>query len=254
MTTPSAPGANLTVPRLEPMKEIRFAVVMYGGVSLAIYINGIAQELLSLVRSTAEAYEEENDRAVLSGDPILDSKDSSNRRRLTGTERVYRKLSYLLSSDKLLTQYKEWLEDPQRLSASSPTPDLLDDYLTEAKAGHGPAPITTVFVVDILSGTSAGGINAIFLAKALANNQSIEKLKKLWVEEGDIGLLINDRQSLAGLHLKNQDPPKSLLNSRRMYLQLLKAFDRMDVGCAREPGYQSPYVKELDLFVTTTDI
>ena len=33
--------------------EIRFAVVMYGGVSLAIYMNGIAQELLHLVRSTA---------------------------------------------------------------------------------------------------------------------------------------------------------------------------------------------------------
>ena len=28
---------------------------MYGGVSLAIYINGITQELLRLVRSTAEA-------------------------------------------------------------------------------------------------------------------------------------------------------------------------------------------------------
>ena len=28
-------------------EEIRFAVVMYGGVSLAIYINGIAQELLN---------------------------------------------------------------------------------------------------------------------------------------------------------------------------------------------------------------
>jgi hypothetical protein len=30
-------------------KEVRFAVVMYGGVSLAIYMNGIAQELLTLV-------------------------------------------------------------------------------------------------------------------------------------------------------------------------------------------------------------
>ena len=27
-------------------QEVRFAVVMYGGVSLAIYINGIAQEVL----------------------------------------------------------------------------------------------------------------------------------------------------------------------------------------------------------------
>lgn len=34
-------------------REIRFAVVIYGGVSLTIYINGIVQEMLHLVRSTA---------------------------------------------------------------------------------------------------------------------------------------------------------------------------------------------------------
>ena len=45
--TVSSPGANYT-------QEVRFAVVMYGGVSLAIYINGIAQELLRLVRATAK--------------------------------------------------------------------------------------------------------------------------------------------------------------------------------------------------------
>src|SRR5262245_33142228 len=34
-------------------REVRFAVVLYGGVSLAIYMNGIVQELYSLVRATA---------------------------------------------------------------------------------------------------------------------------------------------------------------------------------------------------------
>ncbi|HWO08399.1 MAG TPA: hypothetical protein VNN80_02935, partial [Polyangiaceae bacterium] len=37
----------------ECQQEIRLAVVMYGGVSLCIYINGVAQELLQLVRATA---------------------------------------------------------------------------------------------------------------------------------------------------------------------------------------------------------
>ena len=36
-----------------PTQEMRFAVVLYGGVSLAIYINGVVQELLHLVRATA---------------------------------------------------------------------------------------------------------------------------------------------------------------------------------------------------------
>jgi len=34
-------------------QEIRFATVLYGGSSLAVYMNGVAQELLRLVRSTA---------------------------------------------------------------------------------------------------------------------------------------------------------------------------------------------------------
>ncbi len=47
---------------MEPMKqppamyltqEIRFAVMIYGGISLAIYMNGVAQELLKLVYATA---------------------------------------------------------------------------------------------------------------------------------------------------------------------------------------------------------
>jgi len=38
-------------------REVRFAVVMYGGVSLAIYINGVAQELLDMVRNRRIDYE-----------------------------------------------------------------------------------------------------------------------------------------------------------------------------------------------------
>jgi hypothetical protein len=34
-------------------QEIRFAIVLYGGVSLAIYINGVVQELLRLARSSS---------------------------------------------------------------------------------------------------------------------------------------------------------------------------------------------------------
>ena len=37
-----------------PHSEVRFAVVMYGGVSLAVYMSGIAQELLRMVRASAK--------------------------------------------------------------------------------------------------------------------------------------------------------------------------------------------------------
>lgn len=200
-------------------REVRFAVVMYGGVSLAIYINGVAQELLRLVRSSL----------------------SRPHGQLKGTERVYRKLNYLLSD--------------KQSNLESAENDLSSNK-----------PVRTRFVVDILSGTSAGGINGIYLAKALANGQDMDELQRLWVKEGDIALLINDKKSIEK-PWSLQDPPESLLNSQRMYVKLLNALANMDAvnlneATKRNPGdgspgeasdeCRSPYVDELDLFVTTT--
>ncbi|HEX6047281.1 MAG TPA: patatin-like protein, partial [Pyrinomonadaceae bacterium] len=189
-------------------QEVRFAIVMYGGVSLAIYINGIAQELLRLVRSTAKTGNVD----------------------LKGTERVYRQVSYLLADENIIKADREHA--------------ALDTSVLPP----------TRFVVDILSGTSAGGINGIFLAKALANGQDMEKLKELWVKEGDIDTLINDKRSVEK-PLSLQDPPTSLLNSERMYLKLLDAFEGMDEKTPQQKETEeSPYVDELDLFVTSTDL
>jgi patatin-related protein len=212
------------VPAVDYKQEVRFAVVMYGGVSLAIYINGVAQEMLRWVRSTARSTDPAV--ALLTNIPSADSELS-----LSGTERVYRKLGYILASgdvgkkttDELLAQAERSLADNET--------------------------IRTRFVVDIVSGTSAGGINGIFLGKALANGQDIRGLESLWVKEGDVRTLINDKKSVEGPVIL-QDPPSSLLNSQRMYFELLKAFDSMD-----ETGTKSaPFVDELDLFVTTTDL
>ena len=110
----AAPPANQPLPNTTAFEqEIRFAVVMYGGVSLASYINGVSQEFLRLVRSTA-----------------LDPNGATPRIRaadLKGTERVYRKLSSILC-----------------VEGSRPAPDAM---------------IRTRFMVDLVSGTSAGGIN-----------------------------------------------------------------------------------------------
>ena len=93
------------------------------------------------------------------------------------------------------------------------------------------------FIVDILSGTSAGGINGIFLAKALAKGQSIAELEELWVKEGDLGKLLNDSKSVEGVNLPKPSKQKSLLNSDRMYCKLLEAFTGMDFPDA-DSSYQ----------------
>ena len=206
-------------------QEVRFAVVMYGGVSLAIYINGVAQEMLRWVRSTARSSVKEF--ALLTNNSPAESELG-----LSGTERVYRKLSYILDSGDT--------------GKNKPAADLLAQA---DKSLEDNETIRTRFVVDIVSGTSAGGINGIFLGKALANGQDIRDLENLWVKEGDVRTLINDKRSVEGPVIL-QDPPSSLLNSQRMYFELLKAFDGME----KTGTNSAPFVDELDLFVTTTDL
>jgi patatin-related protein len=215
---------------VEYKQEVRFAVVMYGGVSLAIYINGVAQELFHLVSATAR------EKAGANTAVGVDA--------LSRTQRVYRKLSYILSNKEFREQCQKEATEKAARNEPYKVPDAPDNDTIETR-----------FVIDIMSGASAGGINAIFLAKALANNQNIDQLKELWVNEGDIGILINDKRSVADLTLKIQKPPLSFLNSRRLYLKLLRAFDDMEKG-QTDAGAESRFLDEteLDLFVTTTDI
>jgi patatin-related protein len=232
-------------PQAEYTQEVRFAIVMYGGVSLAIYINGIAQELLRLVRATAEAgTAPDGSRMCLTA-----ARNGSAKNQLSGTELVYRKLSHLLADKHLLAECRNLAAQVE----NTPAPNALTDRLDQIVADNA-RPINVRFVVDILSGTSAGGINAIYLAKALANEQGIDQLKQLWINEGDIGVLLNDKRSVAGINLENQQPPQSLLNSRRMYLKLLKSLNDMETTNKSRKGFNSCYVDEIDLFITTTDI
>jgi patatin-related protein len=201
-------------------QEIRFAVVMYGGVSLAVYINGVSQELLRMVRATAQVKADGDGTAGLA--PIKADK-------LTGSERVYRKVSYLLSD-------------------SGMSAEKLESVLRQNRQ------LQTRFVIDILSGTSAGGINGVFLAKALANGQSLDKLQELWIEQGDIDSLLNDKRSIEP-PLTLSKSPASLLNSNRMYLELLKAFNGMEEnGSGVKSQRRTGYVDEIDLYVTATDL
>lgn len=227
-STTKPPAHNTKV---DYTQEVRFAIVMYGGVSLAIYMNGVAQELLRLVRATAPKLDAQGN---LTTQPhLIDAQ-------LKGSEKVYRQLG------QMLVRGKETLN---------------------REPAHT-APISTRFMIDILSGSSAGGINAVFLAKALANDQDMNQLREMWIKEGDITVLLNDKESDEGINLGQQVPPKSLLNSRRMYYKLLDALYGMDkqqgphdststgqstgdTARAKQPA--SPYAAEIDLFTTATD-
>lgn len=182
-------------------KEIRFAVVMYGGVSLAIYMNGIAQELLSMAKATSDRSREKTDQ-----------KSSA---KTAGTASVYKELA---------------------------------EYLSKQVAPQ----FNHKFVVDIISGTSAGGINGVCLAKGLVRGlDDLKVLEKIWLDEGNIDKLLNDRGSEPDLFCP-EEPKTSLFNSQRMFAKLLEAFKSMENAAPRENG--AAHVKSLDLFVTATDL
>jgi len=188
-------------------QEIRFAVVMYGGSSLAIYMNGVAQELLKLVRATA---------------PDIHDSSRLHVQDASGSELVYRKLGQMLSQNESV--------------------DLPADLNQASK--H---PVRTRFVIDVLSGTSAGGINSVFLAKALANDVTLEGLRGVWLDTADLGELFNDKSGGGN----PQKPPAALVNSPFFYQKLLDAFRAMD---REKQAPRSPYVEQLDLYTTYTDM
>jgi patatin-related protein len=201
--------------------EVRFGVVMYGGVSLAIYINGVANEMYEMACATPKVVPEDVG---------------------AGTRGVYHKASLLLGNEDLRTRYKAHL-GPGNI------PDPFD-----AAASLATSPRVR-FVIDVISGTSAGGINGAFLAKALANGQEFSPLKNLWIQEGNIESLLNDEASYEGLeYAKDGSPTRSLLNSDRMYIKLLEAFQDMATVMPPIGVSESPLVDEIDLYMTTTDI
>ncbi|ANY20857.1 Patatin-like phospholipase [Tsuneonella dongtanensis] len=113
-------------------KELRIALVCYGGVSLAVYMHGVTKELWHLARA--------------SRDHIGDGAPAG------GVRSVYRAL------------------------------------LARIEEHHG---LRLRVLPDILTGASAGGINAVFLAQAIHSGASLEPLTELWLETADVDRLLD---------------------------------------------------------------
>ncbi|MDA1099846.1 MAG: patatin-like protein [Proteobacteria bacterium] len=124
-------------------KELRLALVCYGGVSLAVYMHGVSKEILKLARASADyqAGAEAGGRATNSD--------------YTDTEAVYL--------------------------------DLLREI-----GQH----LNLHVVVDVIAGASAGGINGILLARALALDLAFDPLRAMWLDKADVAeLLAPDRRA-----------------------------------------------------------
>lgn len=118
-------------------KELRFALVCYGGVSLAVYMHGVTKEILKLVRASRDyhLYAAEKDRNAKYDDVVPPRKDPAD------TEKAYFELLRLIGKQ-----------------------------------------LDLRVVVDIIAGASAGGINGVILARALAHDLNIDHLREFWLK------------------------------------------------------------------------
>jgi len=113
-------------------KELRLALICYGGVSLAIYMHGVTREIWHMVRAS---------RAFHDGAP------------------------------------------PTRRSEI-----VYHDLLAELSRVSG---VKLRVLTDIIAGSSAGGINGIFLSQAIVTGQSLEPLTDMWLEMADVDVLLD---------------------------------------------------------------
>lgn len=154
----AASSPQLNPDRLET-QELRIASAMTGGVSLAIWMGGVARELNLL--SIASGW-----RRKLAADALLPSAGPRHS-----------------PDDNVALQYLRLL-------------DLLD----------------VVIDVDVLSGTSAGGINAALLGFSRSRSLDLGPLRSMWIDIGSMLNLLRDPTE--------KDPPSLMYGDRVMFSKL----------------------------------
>lgn len=95
--------------------------------------------------------------------------------------------------------------------------------------------------VDIISGTSAGGINGALLALAMSQGKPLDPLRDIWLDQGDI---------LALLRKPMESDPPSLLDGGYFYRAMVDGFQKIrdQQGSGMQPVERVP----IELTLTTT--
>ncbi|RDH77275.1 patatin-like protein [Mycolicibacterium moriokaense] len=133
------------------------------------------------------------------------------------------------------------------------------DALTDI-ASDGPRLVVSI---DIVGGTSAGGINGIALSKAIARDASLEPLKQVWIDDGDIRKLLRGTKlfglamqvaTTVGRQLTHLFGPSSPLRGEYMSTLLFTALTDMEKTGADDGKSLMPRDAKLELYVPTTDL
>ena len=128
-------------------KELRLALVFFGGISLAVYMHGVSKEILKLVRASKALH------AI---------------------------------ADRSARQRASYPVEAACPGAECDTEDLYFELLREVGR-----KVELRVIADVIAGASAGGINGVMLARALAHDLPLEKLRELWLAEADVSELLS---------------------------------------------------------------
>ncbi|MEU6255767.1 patatin-like protein [Streptomyces sp. NPDC047043] len=180
----------------ENTQEIRIATAMTGGVSLAIWMGGVARELNLLQQAAWRRH------------PQAD-----------GT-------------------YKDLLSAPR-----GPDDQVRTLYLRLLEF------LDVTVSIDMLSGTSAGGINGALLGLARAQSLDLGRLRDFWLKYGDFETLLRDP--------KETRPPSLLQGDGVLFKQMLGLLQgegglQKSDECFRAPHDREGAEVNTRLFITTT--
>ena len=176
-------------PVTESTQELRLATTMTGGVSLAIWMAGVAREI------------------------------------------------------NLLAQASQW----RRAGGPFPTRSQLTKESAASLRLYAEliSLLDVVVDVDILSGTSAGGINAALLASSRVTGADLGGLRDLWLDLGDLITLLRDP--------KDKNTPSLLYGDERMFAALANQIPKLATGPFPPSAFGGDAcVPSTTVYITTT--
>ncbi|QFT31746.1 Patatin-like phospholipase [Labrenzia sp. THAF82] len=168
--------------------ELRLALVLYGGVSLAIYMHGVSREVLNLVRAS-------NFRLDRNAGKTAENQPSE----LPPVQTAFRDLLDLISS------------------------------VADIRV-----------VVDAIAGASAGGVNGIMLARAIAHDLPLDSHSEMWLQNADVTRLARPQSGLSRYLKLSVSPVLDRLISSRLNKQIESAETREKLRQFMQSRWFSP--------------
>jgi patatin-related protein len=195
------------IPVSDMTQDLRLAVAMSGGVSLAVWMGGVAREV-NLLQQASNRRSEDKDLVLLAQTAGADESAPSDDKR----------------------------SGPRLPDRDSPCREL---YLGLLRL------LDMTVTVDVLSGTSAGGINAALLGLSSAAGVDLGGLRDLWLKTGSMDALLRDP--------RESDPPSLMQGDKVLFADLDNGIRYLYGKEPKHPG-QAHAGPEMDttVFITTT--